>query len=851
MRFDNSEGSTTSGGEDTSLSSACAGADSGEIPGTVTRQASSESRIPAVFVSAREALVDDSIERAKVGGYTVYTTTLRAAWEAAIDSINDALQTYVRVASQHESRILADWDYRHDKRFKSLREVAQFHRAVGVTLQMYIGLFKMFRDLYADHFRWLTEADSSDTATAMPDSSLEADHHLLTLFFDEAEISMMASWSETSDSVRKQELQQKALSASLEKDKYLAIFESLRDPAFLLDHDRELVNANQMANTLFRANASPGDIYYNRQQQHLTLQHVVELACKAARQQTDTELPANSDYGSLGAVDHLWLETLQGKRCFDIRERNIQDACENKAIGYVVILHDVTSHRQATEQAVKAEQEKSTFLATMSHEVRTPMHAILGATELLRHADRNRRDEYIDTIEATGQHLLETLTKVLDYSRLESGKQPINNTRNHLPAFIDKLELFARTWAHQAKRELAVLRQPDLPVHAVFDTGCTRQILHNLIANSVAHGEGLITLRIGLKRSGYSSEDSLIFDVCDQGQVLSNADLNRLFEPFYRGNSEINGTGLGLPICRHLAESMGGDIDARTCVSAGTTRFRLRIPLITSSGSAKEADHSAPPFEQTHRDGCVMLVDDDPVSARITADQLQLLGIQVDRFHTAGECLHALQQVEVEHDCAWQYFVVDYQLPDMNGAVLARRIRSMLGSNAARIMALTANTQLAQGDDGKAFDLILTKPAAAQDLVQALFSEHLQHANTASRAPTHHPFRGLPASSVQTIVNTFLHNWSEKLPGFFADLEAMNKPESVQQQAHHLASSASSVGLTELTEDLRQLDNDLLRQPDRVSGRYWLDRLEAPMRRAPIKIKETAESLITDSAQGA
>lgn len=808
------------------------------------------SQIPAVFVTARADLVDDAIEQAKAGGYTLYTTTLRAAWEAAIDSINESLDHYMSVSPRHDLRILADRDYRIDERFEGLRKVAQFHRSLGVTLQMYIGLFKMFRDLYTEHHDRLHEPDDSCPITPAAKAQT-SDHKLLKLFFDEAEISMMASWNETSESVRRQELQRKALSASLEKDTYLAIFESLRDPAFLLDHDRALINANQMANALFRAKASPGDIYYKHDQQHLTLQRVVELACNAARHRFNPGLSPIAGHDRLGAVDHLWLETLHGERCFDIRERKIQDACDNKPVSYVVILHDVTSHRQATEQALKAEQEKSTFLATMSHEVRTPMHAILGATDLLRHADRNKRNEYIDTIEATGQHLLETLTKVLDYSRLESGKQPINSTRNDLVAFIDKLEKFASTWARQAQRTLCVVEQPDLPEHAVFDTGCTRQILYNLIANAIAHGEGLITLAINHASPDSSTGGSLIFDVSDQGRQLANTNLNQLFEPFYRGHSNINGTGLGLAICRHLAESMSGSIEAQTCASFSTTRFRLQLPLIAAVSAQTDFSLAGTFDDQQLPEGSVMLVDDDPISARITADQLLSLGMQVDKFHSAGECLHALKQDGVNHrPITWWYFVVDYQLPESNGAMLARRIRSMVGTQAVRIVALTANTQLAQGEDGKAFDLILTKPASALDLVQALFNEHHRRPDTTDNDLSRHPFRGLPAASVHTIVQTFLNDWAEKLPGFFADLETMIKPDSVRQQAHRLASSASSVGLMEITDELRQLDSELSRQSVVSSGQYWLDRLETPMRRAPIKVREAAECSISDSMHG-
>ena len=447
----------------------------------------------------------------------------------------------------------------------------------------------------------------------------------------------------------------------------------------------------------------------------------------------------------------------------------------------------------------------------MSHEVRTPMHGILGATELLRHADTSNRDAYIDTIEATGQHLLETLTKVLDYSRLEMGKPSINNTQNNLSAFIKKLEPFAGIWTHQARRSLTVNHHDDVPEFATFDAGSTRQILHNLFANAIAHGEGRITLSIRFETVHNLSDGILIFDVRDQGKRLRNQNLDQLFEPFYRERSDSHGTGLGLAICRHLAESLGGSIVALPYSDTGTTCFQLRLPLSKCLCASDQLDEPPRYSQCIGKKGNVMLVDDDPVSSRITADQLMSLGLQVNRFQSSVDCLHSLQQGLMQRNETdsssprWRYFVVDYQLPESNGAVLARRIRSIAGERSIRIIALTANTQLASEEDSKAFDLILTKPASAMDLLRALVNETpTRPDHTSGEAQDQHPFRGLPAESVYTIVQTFLTSWSEKLPGFLTDLESLTNPDAVRQQAHRLASSASSVGLVELTKDLRQ-----------------------------------------------
>lgn len=788
----------------------------------------------ACFYASREWLVDEAILRAKAAGYTVYTTTLRAAWERAIDSITESLDDYIACESTSTSLIgiHAEIDYRYDKRFKRLRKVAEYHRAIGVTAQMYIGLFKILRDLYVDVLANQTQHFQSESFNEI------FDRQRLIEFFDGAEISTISTWHDASRPERLSELQNRALAANLEKDKYLAVFESLRDPSFLLDHQRKLLNANQMASSLFVADTSPGEIYYHGNIENSELENIVETATRKAA--------LNVEQLQTG----VWIETLHGNRCFDVREREIQDACDNKPIGYVVILHDVTAHREATEKAQQADRVKSAFLATMSHEIRTPLHGVLGATELLKNATVEERSRYIETIETTGQHLLQTLTNVLDYSGLENGVSDINADHTDVLEFYEEFCRVATLLTNQAARTLRV--EEDLNHECLyFDPSCVRQVLNNLLNNAIKHGSGEISISLRTitgPKTAACGQARLIVEVSDQGVDLRDLDKSQLFEPFFRLSNTTQGTGLGLAICRHLAQSMGGQISTEF---RDSTCFKLDIPVQITEKGVKVTAEPPPVYAPGNSDRC-LIIDDDVTSTLITAGHLKQIGLSTDTCHSADQALTMIEnELGSDRTDVWKYFLIDYQLPDVNGAVLARRIKAAI-NNKARFIALTANTQLALAQDRHAFDLVITKPASSAELQRALTGRRLynihDNAQTMRSTGTVHPFSTLPATSVQTIVNTFVKNWASQIQPFLSSLETFDDGDSLIRQTHRLASSASSVGLNDLTDELRSLESALQTTLGALDSDYWMDRLEVPMRRAPILVREIAERTTSQHA---
>lgn len=187
--------------------------------------------------------MDRSIEIAKTNRYAPYTTTIRAAWVEAVISVTETLRDYLRSESRRPTGPLAETDYGRDPRFSRMRRIARLHRSVGITLPLYLGLLKHFRNVYLEELDDLPGGISPEERARVRD------------FFDESELSVTVDWHKTPDNHRLRELQERTRAITLDKDRYFAVFESLRNPAFLLDRSRRLVNANQAAAELFLGDA--------------------------------------------------------------------------------------------------------------------------------------------------------------------------------------------------------------------------------------------------------------------------------------------------------------------------------------------------------------------------------------------------------------------------------------------------------------------------------------------------------------------------------------------------------------------------------------------------------------------
>lgn len=731
-----------------------------------------------MFLEGRlETLVDQSIEIAKRNGYAPFTTTIRAAWVEAILSVTESLGNYLLSEPIAAPGPQATLDYKSDPRFARMRLIARQHRSLGITLPMYVGLFKHFRNLYIVDLAEFPGGVSPGLASRVRD------------FFDETELSISADWYNSDDNLRLRELQERARTITLDKDRYFAIFESLRNPAFLLDKAHNLINANQAAAELFLGDALAGEIIYLRsmRQRKNSLQAVIGQILEAVVE------PDCS----------VWLETLSGGRCFDVRMRALHDAVENTAIGHVVLLNDITEHRRAAERAQRSERGMSRFLATMSHEIRTPLHSVLGATELLRTADVETAQTYLDLIENAGQTLLQTLNNVLDYSKLANDPPEPRPTAVDLGRAIEAFERVAAVGPNRANVNLTFNIAPLLPAHVRIDWAMVQQVLSNLISNAIRADDGR-GVSVSILRCG-NQAPALRFEVQDHGPGIPPEDGEALFRPFEKTNARDTGSGgagLGLAIAHHLVEAMQGRIGYRNRDGGALVWFEIPFQICDAI-----SEDPVVAVEHVATGGGVklhcLLVDDDPVSSTVTKRQLERLGFQVDHAGTVAEAGDAVSKARFD------VFVVDYTLPDGDGPTLVRNLRARLPAG-PRYIALTANVEALESssDLSHLFDEILAKPVGQGKLSSALrakirpalVSQHKATRNTISTN-----LEGLSTETIQAMVRAFQSAWDEFR---IALRQSKTGPgtSDLSHQAHRLAGSTAILGISELEAPLRELE---------------------------------------------
>lgn len=743
-----------------------------------------------------ETLVDRSIEIAKSNGYAPFTTTIRAAWVEAILSVTESLGNYLDEGTTQATGPLATLDYAEDPRFARMRLIARQHRSIGITLQMYIGLFKHFRNLYLAELQ------------RMPGGLKPAEADRVRDFFDETELSISADWTHTNDNKRLRELQERTRKITLDKDRYFAIFESLQNPAFLLDLDGNLVNANQASAELFLGrDVQAGDIIYLRSMRlgKRSLQSVINRIM---------ETEHTSD-------DPVWLETLDGQRCFDIRMRTLHDAVENMALGRIVLLNDVTLHQKKTEQAQQSEQGMSRFLATMSHEIRTPLHSVLGAAELLRTADPSGAETYLDVIEGAGTALLQTLSNVLDYSKFEKEPPVSRPVETNLFEELRAFGRIAMVGRDESRSRLSFDLDPRVPKSAEIDWGMTQQVLSNLVSNSLKADSGGGVVVAVTRVSGPGDAHRLRIEVRDHGPGIPAEAAGALFRPFERAtvrDTGSGGSGLGLAISHYLVEAMGGQIGYENRDTGAAVWFEIPIwdtghKTHTGRGETEDATGVA---EGTR---LCLLVDDDPIGAIVTTRQLERLGLMVTRAASVAEARTYAAAA------GFDVFVVDYLLPDGDGPSLVRELRETLHP-AARYVAVTANVE-ALAEHPEVFDEILAKPVGQTSLSSAIFgSGPGDLAASIADRDRFEGLQGLAPKTVAAMIETFSEAWCD----FRRNLRSVtgDQPDhELALMAHRLAGSCAVMGLVELEPSLRQLEAlclDENRQFDVAASARALDR---------------------------
>ena len=418
-------------------------------------------------------------------------------------------------------------------------------------------------------------------------------------------------------------------------------------------------------------------------------------------------------------------------------------------VGYQKALARAEANRRtavaARADAERAARAKSDFLAAMSHEVRTPMNAVLGAAGLLRQTRLDAPQvDYVEMISNAGSVLMNVLNDILDLSKIEAGKFAILASRTDLRALVKSC---ADLWTPQAAGAgltFEVHIDPATPTWVTVDAARLNQILFNLLSNAVKFTDaGGVSLALRATPRGPDSVE-LAFTVADTGMGIAPEAITRLFNAFEQADPSISrrfgGSGLGLAISQRLARLMDGQITVRSEPGRGSV-FEVSLPAMIEAPSA-EAPAAQPAATLPSAGLRVLVAEDNAVNRKIVEALLSSLEAAITFTENGAEALDALQTQ------AFDIVLMDIQMPVMDGVEATRRLRSSDGPNARiPVIALTANVMEDQcrayreaGMDGE-----IAKPIDAQRLLTMI---------TALVRPGSRPTSALPDSAGKVLAGS-------------------------------------------------------------------------------------------------
>jgi signal transduction histidine kinase/CheY-like chemotaxis protein/HPt (histidine-containing phosphotransfer) domain-containing protein len=367
--------------------------------------------------------------------------------------------------------------------------------------------------------------------------------------------------------------------------------------------------------------------------------------------------------------------------------------------------------RKRTSELEKANAAKTEFVASMSHEIRNPMNGIIGSAHALADTPLNHEQrEHVNTLRNCASFLSSLVEDVLDFSSIEAGVFTVHRHIFNPAEIIESTAAMLTSPAAEAGAHFDLEVDPALPARLIGDPARIQQIVVNYATNALKFSGG------GRVRLSVRTENGeVIYAVTDHGPGISKDEQNVLFTRFSRlktaRHAGITGTGLGLAVCRAVAERMNGSVGVTSAPGQGAT-FYLRLPLNVASNNHEMAHTTLPSLEGVS----ALVVEDLPYNSRALSAMLHKFGLTVD-IATNGR--DALCQISLN---SYQIIFLDYDLPDMSGLEVARRLRALPGGGKTLVVATTAYSTVQDRNDclQAGMNLFLSKPITPEKLLEAI-----------------------------------------------------------------------------------------------------------------------------------
>lgn len=499
-----------------------------------------------------------------------------------------------------------------------------------------------------------------------------------------------------------------------------------------------------------------------------------------------------------------------------------------KTVQGLVMLTEVITKRRQKEEALRlsklraeeANQAKEQFLANISHEIRTPINAILGLSYLLnRQALDAPSQEYVQALRVSGEHLLAIINDVLDMSKIEAGKITLEHIGFRLKDLIEEVSYTLRYKAEEKGIGLFYELDRHIPPILIGDPVRLKQILLNLVNNAIKFTDkGLIEIECRLKEN-QGKEQLIQFKVIDTGKGIDPDKIEQIFESFVQEDNSINrhygGTGLGLSISQKLVNLMGGNLQVRSRKSTGTTFF---FEIYLSEGAEEHLPQSDKVEVQSlNLKGLkVLLVEDHDINQLLGKTLLEEQGIITTLAENGKE---ALLKVEQER---FDLILMDIQMPVMNGEEASKIIRKQLKIDTP-IIALTAHAIKGESEKylNSGMNDYVNKPFEPEEL----YLKIAQHSNRQPKTPVVKPQSKAKVANTnrlyqitslkkmlegnEAMVERMLNIFVEKTPKLLEDLSHAYQEkdlESLASIAHKLKSSLDLMKIQSLYQDIRSLE---------------------------------------------